>query len=268
MTSSSSKIFNVEDVSSVPGAQHSALDTTVVEAEINAPNSEVAREIERNAEKEKEVAQQTASVAKSLGSDYTGEPSTAVGEFEVSAARKTNAAVAEGKHDVAEVKATGASYVEQAKAFAASAIETAQSYFPESIGGRAHAQSTTTESAQPKEEGRTGAGIITSVEATAENVYHKVSAVAQPHIEHVHEVAHPRIEHVKGVVEGYMGTSGTQGKGTDSPDKPSEDKKFSAASSAPLESGSHTVDAPYPDKSSQVKATDVAASGAQPSIHN
>jgi hypothetical protein len=61
-----------------------------------------------------------------MGSDYTGEATSAVGEFKDSAVRKTNAAVAEGKYDVAAAKAAGAAYVEKAKELATSALETAQ----------------------------------------------------------------------------------------------------------------------------------------------
>lgn len=61
-----------------------------------------------------------------MGSDYTGEATTAAAEFKDGTVRTTNAAVAEGKYDVAAAKAAGAAYVEKAKEFATSALETAQ----------------------------------------------------------------------------------------------------------------------------------------------
>jgi len=56
----------------------------------------------------------------------TGEPTTAAGKFQEDASRTTNAAVAEGKHDVDQAKAVGAGYVDQAKSLAGAAVGTAQ----------------------------------------------------------------------------------------------------------------------------------------------
>ncbi|KAF8203062.1 hypothetical protein BJ912DRAFT_942716 [Pholiota molesta] len=253
---STSKMSNVEDVSA---ADHSILDNTVSEAAITAPNANVTRQIERNAGKEQQAAQQAASIAKSMGSDYTGEATSAVGEFKDSAVRKTNAAVAEGKYDVAAAKAAGAAYVEKAKELATSALETAQSYLPESVGGSP--PSTTTESKAGSQ--TPGAGVLASVEATAENVYNKVAGAARPHIERAKSAAQSYTAAVQGQKEHT-----TSAGGTESPLKPAGQNKVTTASSAPLESGPHTVDAPYPAMSSSVKAGDIAASGGQPVTHN
>jgi len=253
---STNKIFNVEDVTV---AEHSILDNTVSEAASTAPNAMVTRQIEQNADKEQQAAQQAASVAKTMGSHYTGEPTTATGEFQDNAARTTNAAVAEGKYDVAAAKAAGAAYVEKAKEFATSALETAQSYLPKSVGGTT--PSTTRES--KTESHAPGTEVLASVEATAEDVYNKVAAAAQPHIEHVKSAAQGYVAGAQG--EGVHTSSAS---GTESPIKPAGQNKVTAVSSAPLESGPHTVDAPYPATSSSVKAGDIAASGAQPSTHN
>lgn len=61
-----------------------------------------------------------------MGEEYTGEPMTATDKLQRDASITTNAAVSEGKHDVDDVKAVGAGYVEQVKALARTAIETAQ----------------------------------------------------------------------------------------------------------------------------------------------
>ena len=61
-----------------------------------------------------------------MGSKYTGEPTTAAEQFRGDASRTTDAAVAEGKKDVDQAKAAGAGYVEQVKSFTNNAIETAQ----------------------------------------------------------------------------------------------------------------------------------------------
>lgn len=61
-----------------------------------------------------------------IGSDLTGEPTTAAGQFRGDASKTTATAVEEGKRDVEQAKATGAAYIQQAKQLASSAIETAQ----------------------------------------------------------------------------------------------------------------------------------------------
>ncbi|KAF8973669.1 hypothetical protein BDZ97DRAFT_1776200 [Flammula alnicola] len=179
MTSGDNKIFNVEEVS---GKRHSALDTTVVEARLDAPNPHIAYQVGENAEKEHEAAKQVASVAKMMGPKLTGEPATAsdkVRDDKVrdEASRTMDAAVEEGKRDIDSAKAAGAAYVEQVKALANSAIETAQAYLPASVGGK------------PTET-----------------------------------------------------TQGTQGSSHPTP----ASSKDIPATSAPLESGPHTVDTPYP----------------------
>lgn len=52
----------------------------------------------------------------------TGEPSTAAAEYHSA----TDAAVAEGKHDVEHAKAVGVGYVAQAKEMVSSTVEAAQ----------------------------------------------------------------------------------------------------------------------------------------------
>lgn len=207
-----------------------------------------------------------------LGPNYTGEPTTAIDDFKSDASRTTNAAVAEGKHDVAEAKAASAGYVEQAKALASSALETAQvcylvtfrmvscvltlsvqAYLPTSIGGvSAQADKATTRASQE------GQGILASVEATAENVYHAVSEAVQPHLEHAREVAQPRVEQAKDTAQKYLNAAGVPGVGPTSNLKPASEHII-PTSTAPLESGPHTVETPYPPYSSAVKGTDVAA---------
>lgn len=63
----------------------------------------------------------TKSIVQAKGSTFTGD-STVTDKLSAT----TNAAVAEGKADVAGAQATGAGYVDQAKAVASSAISTAQ----------------------------------------------------------------------------------------------------------------------------------------------
>ena len=65
-------------------------------------------------------------MVQTMGSKYTGEPTTAADQFRGDASRTTDAAVAEGQKDLDEAKAAGAGYVEQAKSLTNNAIETAQ----------------------------------------------------------------------------------------------------------------------------------------------
>lgn len=136
--------------------------------------------------------------------------------------------------------------------------EFVQSYLPTSLGGTSAQADKVAAQA-----GHTGQSIIATVGSTAGGVYNAVSGAAQPHIEHAKEAAQPHIEHAKGAAQGLMGTAGTQGGIL----KPASEQHV-PASSAPLESGPHTIDTPYPSKTAGVKGTDVAASGVQPSQHN
>ncbi|KIJ94113.1 hypothetical protein K443DRAFT_134844 [Laccaria amethystina LaAM-08-1] len=123
--------------------KHSFSETTAARAEAEAPNLLVAKEVESNAEHVQGAAVQAASVAKTLGSQYTGEPTTAVDQFQHDASETTDKAVEEGKQSVEAAKALGADYVDQAKAFATSAIETVQEYLPAAVGGK-HADPSST----------------------------------------------------------------------------------------------------------------------------
>lgn len=123
--------------------KHSFSETTAAQAEAEAPDLLVAKEVESNAEHVQDAAVQAASVAKTLGSQYTGEPTTAVDQFQHDASETTNKAVEEGKHSVEAAKALGADYVDQAKAFATSAIETVQEYLPTAVGGKVADSSST-----------------------------------------------------------------------------------------------------------------------------
>ncbi|KAG6822330.1 hypothetical protein H0H87_003636 [Tephrocybe sp. NHM501043] len=70
------------------------------------------------------------------GPGLTGTP-TPADNLQQQASAKTNAAVAEGQHDVEAAKSASAGYVEQAKEIVGQAISTAQSYLPNSVGGQA-----------------------------------------------------------------------------------------------------------------------------------
>lgn len=138
------------DRCSLTGSKRSvALETTAAEALIEAPTSSIAREVEVNADHVQDAAHDAANAAKvicgalivnkayhltllprqSKGPALTGAAPSAVDQFERQAKQTTDAAVAEGQHDVEAAKATGAGYVEQAKTLASNAISTAQVTF-------------------------------------------------------------------------------------------------------------------------------------------
>ncbi|KAG6910545.1 hypothetical protein DXG01_009964 [Tephrocybe rancida] len=145
-------IFNVPEAQ---GKEAVELETTAAEAQVEAPTAKIAREVEANAEHVQDAAHNAADAAKvgpynpghryrSLtygdqhkGPALTGAPLTASNKLQEQASAKTNAAVAEGQHDVEAAKAVGAGYVEQAKELVDKAIITAQSYLPASVGGEA-----------------------------------------------------------------------------------------------------------------------------------
>lgn len=117
-------------------------ETTAAEAERDAQNSEVAREIEHNAESIQQAAQKAALAAsvsqshiiarlslivflQSIGPSLTGE-NDPVDEFQYHAQQTTNAAVTEGQADFESAKATGAGYLSQAQDLASGVLASAQ----------------------------------------------------------------------------------------------------------------------------------------------
>lgn len=106
-------------------------ETTAAQAQAEAPTSNIARQVEKSAEQEKDVARQAALAAESIGLGQ-GSPSDELKQ-------KTNQAVQEGQHDVEAAKAQGATYLEQAKNVAANVASTVQSYLPEQAQTAANA---------------------------------------------------------------------------------------------------------------------------------
>ncbi|KAF9535649.1 hypothetical protein CPB83DRAFT_25133 [Crepidotus variabilis] len=296
------KIFNVDEVT---GKEHSALETTAAQAQLDATNRVEALHISENAENAQHVATQAASVAKSLGSEFTGEPATAAGQFKGNASKVTDAAVAEGKQDIGEAKAVTAGYVGQAKALAGAAIETAQNYLPTALGGKTGdpAASFTDPNAPPLTTQAKDAA-VSAYTVVAENAVPAMNAAAAtavaaaqaaaPHVETAKnaaynalgtasEAAAPHVETAKNAAYNAMGTASNAAQphienakataqntlGTASvPSAPSkvEEKAPIPATSAPLESGPHTVTTPYPATTTKTGpvATDIAANDPSP----
>ncbi|RDB28669.1 hypothetical protein Hypma_015787 [Hypsizygus marmoreus] len=225
MSTNPGTIFNVPEAQ---GTERVGLETTAANAQIEAANSSVAREVEANAEQAQDVAHDAADAAKSKGPDFTGTPPSAIDQFEQQAKKKTDAAVAEGQHDVEAVKAASAGFIDEVKALAASAISTVESYLAAGVSG--HPTGTQTGESHPS-------GIVPSLQSGAATAVE----TAKQYLASAQEVAHPHIEHAKDTAQGYLGIAETQ---------PTSQTPASStgipATSAVLESGPHTVDTPYP----------------------
>jgi len=216
------QIFNVPEPTGAEQARH---ETTAADAQINAPNSAVAREVEHNAEQVHDAAKQAASAAQSLGPGLTG------GSVQHDAQEKTNAAAAEGKADVDAAKAAGASYLNQVQNLAGSAIATAQSYLPGQTGSTGTANSTGTTSTS-------GSSVTSQLQSGAATAYHTAkeyvaagAAAAQPHLENAHATvkphldsalatAQPHIDKVKETTQSYVGPGGNPSAGAVNNEKP------------------------------------------------
>jgi hypothetical protein len=267
------KIFNVDELHS----NESKLETTAALAELEAPDSRTARQVERNAERERDAATQAATVAKTLGSDYTGEPSTAAGQFKQQASATTDKAVQQGKQDVESAKETGQTFIDQAKAAVNSVIETAQHYISSAVGTESTGPtSTVTPTQRTTTSGQGGQSMVQSAEATATNILHTAQESANAAYNTVRETAHPHIERAKAATQGMTGMVDTQGAdlkpagnlakvsqpqnaGTATVTKPPASSTGIPATTAPLESGKHKVDATtYPSTTSNLRADELA----------
>ncbi|KAG6840908.1 hypothetical protein C0991_003250 [Blastosporella zonata] len=133
-TTNTGHIFNVPEAHGKEAVEY---ETTAAEAQIEAPTSRIARQVEVNAEHVHDAAHDAADVAKHRGPELTGATPTPADKFQQQVSAKTDAAVAEGHRDVDAGKAAGAGYVVQAKELVEKAISTAQSYLPDSVGGEA-----------------------------------------------------------------------------------------------------------------------------------
>ncbi|KAG6827053.1 hypothetical protein H0H92_013370 [Tricholoma furcatifolium] len=157
-------IFNVEEAH---GKEEVECETTAAEARIEAPTSKIAHEIEVNAEHVHEAAVDAADLAKHKGPAFTGAPPSALDQLQQQSSVTTNAAVAEGKHDVEAAKAAGAEFVEHVKETVENAIHTAQHYLPDSVGGDAGTAKEALEKAKGAVQGSFGSSGTAPPESSA-----------------------------------------------------------------------------------------------------
>jgi len=168
---------------------------------IEALTIPIVQQIEEKARQAATEAAEGIQATKSKETPLVGEPAySAVNQLQEGAKHTTDTAVAEGKHDVEEAKATlaqsGAQLAAQAKELVTSAITTAQSYC---LG------STTTGEQQPVKEGSQSdiVSSITSGATVAADTTKQYLASAQ-------KIAEPHIEQAKSAAQKYLGTQESQ----------------------------------------------------------
>lgn len=88
--------------------------------------------------------------------------------------------------------------------------------------------------------GSSGPDIVASLQSGAASALE----TTKEYLATAQETAKPHIENAKGVAQGFLGTAGMQV--SDTLGKPSVPSKDIPATSAPLESGSHSINTPYP----------------------
>ncbi|TRM65869.1 hypothetical protein BD626DRAFT_486081 [Schizophyllum amplum] len=214
MTTESGKIFNVQEPT---GAEAAKLQTTAANAQLEAGSTTAARQVEKTADETAHVAESAATAAKSLGPGLTGD-TDATSKLQQEAGAKTNAAVAEGKQNVDAAKQAGAGYVDAAKGYANAAVAAAQNYIPESMGGSAPTL-------------QAGAQAAT---ADAKKVLAAAQQQAQPALDKARELT----------AQGF-GSQAAAAAGTTTDPTPASSTGI-PATSAPLQSGAHVLDTPYP----------------------
>ncbi|KAJ3567993.1 hypothetical protein NP233_g6008 [Leucocoprinus birnbaumii] len=202
--------------------------TTVGEARADAPTSKAVRQVEENANLERQAAEQTASVARTKGRRLTGEMPTSVDKVRNVPGQPVkeplDQAVDEGKRDVAQLQAIGAEKLGQVKDMAAKATPSAQ--------GAAQGQSKSAE--ENTSSGGGSGGILPTLQGVAENVVGTAT-----------DTLSSTVGTATSTLQNVLGTSGAQeshSKGT-----PASSTGI-PATSAPLESAGKKLDTMYPQQ--------------------
>ncbi|OJA19823.1 nuclear receptor coregulator, partial [Rhizopogon vesiculosus] len=183
-------IFNVDEPQGAEQVRH---ETTAAHAQVEAPNSRVAHQVEENAEHAQKAAAKAAQAAQGMGSEFTGETRTAFDYLQSAAAQKTNAAAAEGQRDVHAAKDASASYLDQAKSAAENVVTSAQDY----LQGSTDPQATANQQGSSTGPANTTSSLQTSASSavgTAQQYLASAQAVAQPHIDYARTTLQPHVD--------------------------------------------------------------------------
>ncbi|TFY72789.1 hypothetical protein EVG20_g203 [Dentipellis fragilis] len=216
--------------------------TTASNAESQAPNAAIAEKIHQTAQHVQGVAEHAASTAHTKGPGVTGNTSDAFVQLGTKAAETRDAAVAEGHKSVDSATATGAHYLEQAMNLAGSAMATAQSYLPNGVPSTSANASPATSTRGSASSAKATA--LSTLE-TAQQYLSSAQQAAQPYISGAQQAAQPHVDAAKSTLQSYL--PGSQ--------KPND----VASSTAPLESGPHTVGTPYPPTMDKTKGDTVTS---------
>ncbi|KAL4241830.1 hypothetical protein ABKN59_000730 [Abortiporus biennis] len=221
-------------MSQATGTQSDArFETSAAWAEAEAPNKSIADEVEHNAEVLHNAAEDAATKAQFKS------PAAAVDQLERGMSNTTNAAAAEGKSNVQ-------GYVQQVKDLANSAIATAQSYLPSSgsTTGISTARATDGPSTTSNV-GQTVAETATAAFATGKQYATAASNAAAPVAQSAVGAGLSAMETAKNTAAPYVQSAVNAVSGTNT-GKPTTETPAVAQTTAPLESGPHIVNSPYP----------------------
>jgi len=163
-------------------------------------------------------------------------------------------------------KTTGAGYVQQAKEMASNAAATAQERLPSAITGK----TSETSASQPQDRSTssttsTTGGLTTMIQDTATTAANTASS----YLASAKEVAQPHIDRAVAAAQNMLGSAGTQGAQLkDMPASPAAPAAEGIpTTSAPLESGPHKVDTPYPTTTTKVGTKDIAQTSAEKNVN-
>ncbi|PCH33986.1 hypothetical protein WOLCODRAFT_148048 [Wolfiporia cocos MD-104 SS10] len=202
------------------GQSDARFGTSAAWAQAEASTHKLSNEVAQNAA----TLQSAAAHAASEAQEHEPQVVSAVNQLEAGRAleQKTNEAVAQGMFDVQSAKntaaSTAASAVQQAKNMANSAYQTAQSLFNGSAAQSTDASSTNDPFAND---------FTSKVQSTASSAYQ----TGKEYLASAQTAVQPQVDKAKDFIGG-----------SNIPSQPNA----TPASTAPLESGQHTVSSPYP----------------------
>jgi len=218
-------------MSSATGSQTDArFETSAAYAEAETSNAKLAKQVELNAQKLHRAAEEAAAKAQT---EHTS-PAVAVNRLEEGLSEKTDAAAAEGHANVQ-------GYVGQVKDLANSALATAQSYLPGHAAGAAPTHTTDSVQDTASSAFATTKKYLTQAQNAAAPIATSALATGIAAVESARTTATPYVQSAADTITRTI-AGAAAGHGSAATTKPNEVD----AKTAPLESGPHKVDTPYP----------------------
>ncbi|CAL1694985.1 unnamed protein product [Somion occarium] len=205
----------------VPAQSDIRYETSAAWAEAEASNTEIAHQVDDNAQKLHNAAEDAALKAQHKS------PAAAVDHLERGLSDTTDAAAAEGASNVQ-------SYAAQAKGLANSAVNTAQSYLPSNFTSTAGAAATTTKEYLVAAQN--------AAAPVASNAYNTGLAALQT----ATTTAAPYVQSATETVSRTLSGTAAASTQAEAPSSASVPAGGVPPKTAPLESGQHVVNSPYP----------------------